>query len=110
MCGVLVCIRRRQSTFLDAGTPAGGFWSHKKALLAPARVFGSRAYLEGGRTKRLEKNPEKVEKVKKKLFFFQTCRISSRFRKNHFVRIFGPFWPTFGHFSGVLGPGVVGPI
>ena len=30
---------------MDAGTPAYGFWSHKKALLAPARVFGSRAYL-----------------------------------------------------------------
>ena len=48
---------------MDAGTPAGGFWSHKKALLAPARAFGGRAYLGGSRTKILETNPEKVEKV-----------------------------------------------
>ena len=42
------------------------------------------------------KNPDfellsrKVEKVEK-LFFFQTCRISSRFRKNHFFRTSRPF-------------------
>ena len=56
---------------MDAGTPAGGFWSHKKALLAPARVFGSRAYLGGGAGQKDRKNPEKVEKVKKKVFFLK---------------------------------------
>ena len=55
---------------MPAGTLAGGFWSYKKALLAPARAFGGRAYL-GGAGQKDRKNPEKVEKVKKNTFFFK---------------------------------------
>ena len=78
---------------MDAGTPAGGFWSHKKALLAPARAFGSRAYLEGGRTKRLEKNPEKVERVKEKSFFFNHVEFPHDSGKTTFFGFFDHFDP-----------------
>ena len=74
---------QQKAIFSDFWTVLTHFWP----FYCCTGAWGGRAYLGGAGQKDLEKilKPEEV----KEIVFFKPRRISSRFRKTHFFRIFG---------------------